>query len=214
MTSTTQQGMPGIPPQQQGATPGTPARAGAQQEQGTARPVQPGAAFGGAKSAVERLAKETTQSSQRAADRIAETSHKAASGLEETGRRAASEVADQRAHLSERIRHLGGALRASGDELEPSDTTIASLLARASDQAERVASYVDRADPSTFASDLTRFARQRPVWFYGGAFIAGLAVGRFAKASASASARELSGPEHDSGEHDSGERGTYPLVTP
>jgi DNA anti-recombination protein RmuC len=210
MTSTTQQGMPGIPPQQQGATPSTtPARTGAQQEQGTARPVQPGASFQGAKSAVDRLAKETSESSQRAADRIAQTSHRAASGLEETGRRAASEVADQRAHLSERIRNLGGALRASGDQLEPSDASIASLLERASDQAERVASYVDRADPSTLASDLTRFARERPAWFYGGAFIAGLALGRFAKASTT-SASASGGADG----RDFDERGTYPVVTP
>jgi hypothetical protein len=210
MTSTTQQGMPGVPPQQQGATPSTQARPGAQLEQGTARPVQPGAAYQGAKGAVDRLAKETAQSSQRAAERIAETSHRAASGLEETGRRAASEVADQRAHLSDRIRHLGGALRASGDEIKASDATIASLLERASAQAERVASYVDRADPSTLASDLTQFARERPVWFYGGAFIAGLALGRFAKSSA----RPGGGAEHDSGDNDSDERGAYPLVTP
>ncbi|HEY6556163.1 MAG TPA: hypothetical protein VI072_02780, partial [Polyangiaceae bacterium] len=45
------------------------------------------------------------------------------------------------------------------------------------------ASYVSETDPRDVLQDVQDFARQRPAWFFGGAFLLGLAAGRFLKAS-------------------------------
>jgi hypothetical protein len=42
---------------------------------------------------------------------------------------------------------------------------------------------VDHATPRTIARDVHRFAQEKPAWFFGGAFLLGLAVGRFVKSS-------------------------------
>jgi hypothetical protein len=48
---------------------------------------------------------------------------------------------------------------------------------------ERLASYVASADLSHLGDDVQRFARDKPLFFFGGAFILGLAAGRFMKSS-------------------------------
>jgi hypothetical protein len=100
----------------------------------------------------------------------------------------------QQVQLSGQIRDVGDALRSSSRKLSDSES-VSSLLNVASEQAEKLAAYVDTATPRSVASDLHQFARERPGWFFGGAFIAGLTLGRFAKSSASASS---SGGEADS----------------
>ena len=95
--------------------------------------------------------------------------------------------------LGGQIRDVSDALRSSSRKLSDSES-VSSLLNVASEQAEKLAAYVDTATPRSVASDLHQFARERPGWFFGGAFIAGLTLGRFAKSSASASS---SGGEAD-----------------
>jgi hypothetical protein len=148
-------------------TPGS----GAQQEQGTMRGPSAGAAYQRPTEAIERLTRE--------ADR---TAHKTVESVQRTRQRAAAEIADQRALLSGRIRGVGEALKAGAEQLDR-DEGVAALFDSASARVERIASYVDEASAQAVASDLSRLARTSPAWFYGGAFLAGLALGRFARAS-------------------------------
>src|SRR5690606_38442178 len=59
-----------------------------------------------------------------------------------------------------------------------------------------ISDYLERQGVEGLVADLQGFARRRPGAFLGGALLAGLAVGRLAKASGSASrASAQSGPE-------------------
>lgn len=95
-------------------------------------------------------------------------------------------IAEQRDQLAERIRRVGTAMRESGDRVRKEDEMAADYLRMASQRIDRVASYVTSADLSTMAGDTQEFIRKRPAVFFGGAFLVGLAAGRFLKASSGA----------------------------
>jgi len=101
--------------------------------------------------------------------------------------RAQSAIDKQQSQLGERIRDVGGVLRSGSRKLDDDNQSVASLLNSASDQVDRLASYVDTASPRSVASDLHNFVHDRPAWVFGGAFLAGLALGRFLKASSRSS---------------------------
>jgi len=97
--------------------------------------------------------------------------------------RAQSAMEKQQSQLGERIRDVSGVLRSGSRKLDDDNESVASLLNVASDQVDRFASYVDTASPRSVASDVRNFVQDRPAWIFGGAFLAGLALGRFLKAS-------------------------------
>lgn len=99
------------------------------------------------------------------------------------------QIAAQRAHVTGRVRTLGRALRGAGEMLEEDDV-VAQCLHFASDKVESVAGYVAELNPTDASEDLRSFARERPAWFFGGAFVLGLALGRFARSTAEAAASE------------------------
>jgi len=74
-------------------------------------------------------------------------------------------------------------LKSAGDELGKEDETIARYVTAASDRVESIASYVSTADPSRVLRDVQDLARDKPAWFFGGAFLLGLAAGRFLRSS-------------------------------
>ncbi|MEZ3182120.1 hypothetical protein KYY02_26670 [Streptomyces pimonensis] len=67
------------------------------------------------------------------------------------------------------------------------DSPARSLAARAGDKGTRAADYLERQGAEGLIADLQGFARRRPGAFLGGALLAGLAVGRLAKATQTAS---------------------------
>ncbi|MBT3150881.1 hypothetical protein HTV45_08270 [Streptomyces sp. CHD11] len=67
------------------------------------------------------------------------------------------------------------------------DSPARSLAARAGDKGTRAADYLERQGVEGLVADLQGFARRRPGAFLGGALLAGLAVGRLAKVTQSAS---------------------------
>jgi len=169
-------------PQHGTSQPGQPQQQGgvAQQPQGQLGGFQSGQAQGtsspsqGASGLVDKLAQTADSTAHKAIERVQETRERALSGIER-----------QQAQLRDRIRDVSGALRSSGHKLSDNEM-VASLLDTASDKVDRLASYVDTASARGLAADVHNFARQRPAWFFGGAFLAGLALGRFAKSSARA----------------------------
>jgi len=97
--------------------------------------------------------------------------------------RAQTGIDQGRTQVADRIRHVSSALRSASDNLREEDEFIAGYVETASERIERIASYVSEADPRAVLHDVEDFARQRPAWFFGGAFLLGLAAGRFLKAS-------------------------------
>lgn len=115
-----------------------------------------------------------------------------ASAAEDAGRRvrdgadaAAGEMANR---AGERVENAADAARAAGDEFD-----AGSLQARAADelaaQLQSVAGVLRETDLSQAAGQVSRFARENPALFLGGAALLGFAAARFLKSSA---------PEHRS----------------
>lgn len=153
-------------PHQGGLTPST---------SGQGQSGQAGQGSSSASGLVDKLAQNAEQTAAKAIDRVKESRGRAEQGLEK-----------QHEKITSRIRGLGDALRSSSESLEDNEQ-VSALLNIASEQVDRVAQYVDTATPRSVARDIERFAREKPAWFFGGAFLAGLALGRFAKSSAESS---------------------------
>jgi hypothetical protein len=102
------------------------------------------------------------------------------------------QVASQRAHITGRVRTLSRALNGAGGMLEDDDL-VAQCLHFAGEKFAGVAGYVDELTPDQIAEDLRDVARERPAWFFGGAFMLGLALGRFARSTAGALAGAADG---------------------
>jgi hypothetical protein len=123
-----------------------------------------------------RLSERVEQGTQRAADgavaQVRDARARAESGLEE-----------QRGVVAERVRRFSGVLRQGSDELGADDALAQNLLNQASARIEQAADYIQRARADEVLDDLGSLARTRPGLFFGGAFLVGLAVGRFAKSS-------------------------------
>ncbi|HEY6560327.1 MAG TPA: hypothetical protein VI072_23750, partial [Polyangiaceae bacterium] len=120
------------------------------------------------------------EKAQTAADQVKSAAVERVQSVRE---RAESGLSQGRTQVADRIRHVSSALRSAGDNLRNDDEFIAGYVQTASERIERVASYVSETDPRDVLQDVQDFARQRPAWFFGGAFLLGLAAGRFLKAS-------------------------------
>jgi hypothetical protein len=108
--------------------------------------------------------------------------------------RAQSELGDQRGKIMQRVQRVGDVLRGASEQIRHEDEFVSHYLERASHSVERVAGYVGSADPQRLSADVQRFARSRPAWFIGGAFVAGLAIGRFLKSSPPGQSNDLEAP--------------------
>lgn len=94
------------------------------------------------------------------------------------------EATDATKHrAAERVRSIQAALRQVGDSAGEQDHFVRSYATRAVQSLDRVANYVEHVEPGEVVRDAQRLARQRPALIVGGAFILGLAAGRFIKAS-------------------------------
>jgi hypothetical protein len=96
-------------------------------------------------------------------------------------------------HAVERIRRVGSALRTAGDGLGD-DEALADYARKASERLDGFASYLSTADGKRLVRDTEELARQKPALFFGGAFLLGLAAGRFLKSSRPE-------PDHEPGQH-------------
>jgi hypothetical protein len=131
-------------------------------------------------------------SATKAAERLSEGAENATSMAIEKVRRvrdeAQSGIEHQRAQVADRIRRLGGVMRAGSQTLSTDDPLAEQLFNSASERIEQVAEYISNVTPGELANDVTSLARRSPALFFGGSFILGLALGRFVKSSASAAA--------------------------
>src|SRR5688572_29182190 len=104
---------------------------------------------------------------------------------------------DQKSRAADSIGGIGNALRCAAERLhEEQDKNLALYADSLADGMESTASYLRDSDIRRLMNDAGDFARRRPEWVLGGAFIAGLALVRFLKASrsdANASTYDVSG---------------------
>ena len=134
-------------------------------------------------------------SKERGPGGIAARSHEAAEQLKSAVAGQAEQVREKadtaREHTAQRFRRVASHLQHVGDTLRPDDRLAAELAERASRSIEGVASYVANTDVSRLVRDTEQLARRQSALFFGGAFMLGLAVGRFLKSS----------PEHSQNQH-------------
>jgi hypothetical protein len=94
-------------------------------------------------------------------------------------------VAQRKDEAAQRLDHFANALRDAGHRLQEEDESgFGNYADRAAQQVERLSHYLRDRDVSTFLRDTEDFARRHPDVFLGGAFLAGLVLARFFKASA------------------------------
>jgi hypothetical protein len=85
-------------------------------------------------------------------------------------------------NAAERVRKLGATVRKVGEHLRVEDQRyIAEKANDASQKLDNFAGYLNSAELSTVLRDTSAVARRNPALFFGGAFILGIAAGRFLK---------------------------------
>ena len=98
-------------------------------------------------------------------------------------------VGDQKTKAADQIDGVAGAIRKAAASLhEENDEALAGYADGAADAVEQARDYLRDRQPADLFHDLGGFIRKRPEWGLGGLFIAGLAAGRFLKASHNAAA--------------------------
>jgi hypothetical protein len=108
-----------------------------------------------------------------------------ARSLSAEARDRASRYADaQKEAVSGSLEDFARAIRRASEELSERDQTMASQLVRqAAGGLESMSRSISGASLEDMIDSVRRFGRQHPVAFIGGAVLAGLALGRFARAS-------------------------------
>jgi hypothetical protein len=123
-----------------------------------------------------RLPERTQEAAERAG-------HAAIEKVEAVRDRTRDGINQGKQQVADRIRRLGSALRSASDSLREDDRIVARYADYASETIEKAAGYVSSADVARTVQDVERFARRQPALFFGGAFLLGLAAGRFLKSS-------------------------------
>jgi hypothetical protein len=147
-----------------------------------------------------RLPERTQEAAERAG-------HAAIEKVENVRDRTRDGINQGKQQVADRIRRLSSALRSASETLREDDKVVARYADYASEAIEKAAGYVSSAEVARTVQDVERFARRQPALFFGGAFLLGLAAGRFLKSSRHRNAD--GGPEYqaaDYSDRDSSER--------
>jgi hypothetical protein len=98
--------------------------------------------------------------------------------------RVTSRVDEQKNRAADGLGGIADVIRNAGNELRTENEALASYVDMASDQMRRFADTIRQRGVDEMLDDVHAFARRRPALFIGGAFLVGLGVARFLKASA------------------------------
>jgi hypothetical protein len=166
----------------------------------------------------ERVAEEAERGRERLAEkaahgkeRLKEQGAQLVNRLEERG---ASMLEEQKQAICEEIHHYSTALRRAAESLhEDADERVATAADRIADELEAASEYLDNRRVSAIYHDAEEFARRRPEWVFGGLFLAGLAFGRFLKASGRNRLAEEPGADYYS-DSSRADRDTYLPASP
>jgi len=97
--------------------------------------------------------------------------------------RVTSRVDEQKNRAADGIGGIAEVFRSAGNELRNENETLASYVDTASEQLRRFADNIRQRGVVDMLDDVHAFARRRPALFIGGAFLIGLGIARFLKAS-------------------------------
>jgi hypothetical protein len=97
--------------------------------------------------------------------------------------RVTSRVDEQKNRAADGLGGIAEVFRSAGNELRNENETLASYVDTASDQLKRFADNIRQRGVADILDDVHAFARRRPALFIGGAFLIGLGIARFLKAS-------------------------------
>ncbi|WP_052479898.1 hypothetical protein [Streptomyces sp. NBRC 110035] len=167
------------------------------------------ATAGQAKQAAGQIADTATEQARTVAG---EARQQAGTAVHDLRSRAMEEAEGQAGRAAEALRGWAGDLTDLADHAQ-SDSAARGFAAQAADRSHRAADYLEEQGAEGLVSDLQSFARRRPGAFLGGALLAGLAVGRLAKASGAVS-RTRSRSDGSGQEQASGSQGWDGLGTP
>lgn len=98
--------------------------------------------------------------------------------------RVTSRVDEQKNRAAAGLGGIADVIRNASDELRLENEALASYVDMASNQMRRLADHIRERGVADMLDDVNRFARRNPAVFIGGAFLVGLGVARFLKATA------------------------------
>ena len=99
-------------------------------------------------------------------------------------------VQEQKQETADRIGGYSSAIHDTADRLEEKEPNIAWFTHRAAERLQGVADYVRDRDFRSLKGDVENLARRHPLAFFGGLFIAGLAIGNIVKAAGTTDDRQ------------------------
>jgi hypothetical protein len=121
---------------------------------------------------------------QSAAEAAEQIKMKGAEALDTARQQAENVAGNQKEYLVERLSHCREASRKAAEQLRhDNDPTMAHYADVMAQQFDKGANYVRSRDVRGIARDAENLARKQPEIFFGGMFIAGLAMARFLKSS-------------------------------
>ncbi|MFG2358545.1 hypothetical protein [Streptomyces sp. NPDC048521] len=153
--------------------------------------TEAGATAGQAKQAATDVAGTAAEQTRAVAG---EARQQVGTAIDQVFSRVVDEAEDQTRRAADALRQWAHDLSGLAENARQ-DSPARSLTAQAADKGHRAADYLEKQGAQGVVSDLQRFARRRPGTFLGGALLAGLAVGRLAKAAGTASRSDGSGRE-------------------
>ncbi|MBE7549573.1 MAG: hypothetical protein HS126_00660 [Anaerolineales bacterium] len=124
------------------------------------------------------------QAKEVAKQAVEQVQHKAQEVAGQAQEQAKSAVASRKDQAIDQLGSVAQAFRTTSNELRNQDNgMIAQYADKVADQVDRISGYLEERDVAQLLGDAENFARRQPELFLGGAFIAGLLVGRFIKSS-------------------------------
>ena len=131
--------------------------------------------------AADRVKDTATATAQEVADRVKEQAKQTGNTIKEQSRGFLNE---QKRRVGAEIQTYSATAREAAERLQhESDTNLAQYVSTAADRLDRLGSRIQERDVGQLVDDVEEIARRRPEVFFGGMFVAGLAVARFLKAS-------------------------------
>jgi hypothetical protein len=95
-----------------------------------------------------------------------------------------SRVDQQKNRAADGLGGIADVFRNAGNELRNENESLAQYVDMASDQLRKFADTIRQRGVADMMDDVNRFARRNPAVFIGGAFLVGIGLARFLKASA------------------------------
>jgi len=148
-----------------------------------ARRTSESAAKGGddVRQTADRVKETATATAQEVGDRVKEQAKGAGDKLKEQSR---NFINEQKGRVGAEIQTYSEAARQAAERLKgESDTNLAQYVTTAADRLDQLGGAIKDRDLGQLMNDTEDMARRRPEVFFGGMFVAGLAIARFLKAS-------------------------------